>query len=137
MTTPLTPNEYDGSKYELRPKIKKLLIVCLIVVMFVISITGYVYSKYIKLEIQTVMGKTVNYIPVDINSTETINIGFNVINHSPFDVELIISSTDYDVEFNYSSIILYREIKTYVVVGFYNPTIDNKNLKLLVGGNKK
>ena len=137
MTTPLTPNEYDGSKYELRPKIKKLLIVCLIVVMFVISITGYVYSKYIKLEIQTVTGKTVNYIPVNINSTETINIGFNVINHSPFDVELIISSTDYDVELNYSSIILYREIKTYVVVGVYNPTVDNKNLKLLIGGDKK
>jgi len=137
MTTPLTPSEYDGSRYELRPKIKKLLIVCLVVVIFVISITGYVYSKYIKLEIQTITGKTVNYIPVNINATETINIGFNVINHSPFDVELIISSTDYDVELNYSSIILYREIKTYVVVGVYNPTIDNKNLKLLIDGDKK
>lgn len=137
MTTPLTPSEYDGSRYKLRPKIKGLLIICFVIIMFVISITGYVYSKYIKLEIQTTMGKTVNYIPVNINSTETINIGFNVINHSPFDVELIISSTDYDVELNYQSVTLYREIKTYVVVSVYNPTVDTKKIVLSIEGEKR
>lgn len=134
MSNPLT--DYDGSEYQLRPKVKRLFIIIIFFIFFGTIIGNHIQSKNIDIEIINNKGKNIKKMTVELKSMERKTIYFYLINNSPFDVSAIITSSNEDIQVNYTSIMLLREVKTYVLIDVFNPTVDNIIFTLWVGGVK-
>jgi len=105
----LDSNNYNGKKYRIKHRIKKILIIIIIMSLFVFSGKTVLSKRFIDIRLYDFRDRELlNPIKVEINPNETKIIDLYAINKSPFDVKLVING---ECESKQNNTLMWKDVK--------------------------